>query len=158
VDPDALRAQIDRLDEVVAALHAAVGEAAEAEAPDDAAAEESAWDASGLWKGEIVEEESHIVTLQLHQDGDAVAGSLIVAYELDEEPYCAVETVAGTVTGRDVWLSGTTVSFMPPDPEADYSMDVLEMTMFAKGAEMSGRWKDVDGDANGRVQLRRAAD
>ena len=45
-----------------------------------------------------------------------------------------------------------------PDPDADYSMDVLEMTMFAKGAEMSGRWKDVDGDANGRVQLRRAAD
>ena len=49
-------------------------------------------------------------------------------------------------------------TYAPPDPDADYSMDVLEMTMFAKGSEMSGRWKDVDGDANGRVQLRRAAD
>jgi hypothetical protein len=66
--------------------------------------------------------------------------------------------VAGTVTGRDVWLAGTSVRFMPPDPDADYSMDVLELTMFAKGAEMSGRWQDSEGDANGRAQLQRVAE
>lgn len=112
-------------------------------------------DVTGLWRGEVAEEDTHQLVVQLHQIGPKVRGSVTIAFDLGDEVYLVVETVEGNVSGRKVSLQGTTCFFVPDDPDSDYSLDVFEMTAFGGGREMSGRWTDVDGDISGRVQLQR---
>ena len=149
-----VEAEVQRLEEAVGRLRAALGEARAEEAGAVPATE--GWDVSGLWQGTLTEEdERHFMTLQVHAAGGRVGGAMTIIYELGEETYVAVENLAGTIDGRNISLAGTRCTFIPPDPDADYPLDLLELTMFAKGAEMSGKWSDAGGDTSGRAELKR---
>ncbi len=111
---------------------------------------------SGLWMGRVLEEDTYEVMLQLHHEGDRLTGSIVVYYDDDEDPYLACQQAEGRVLEDQVSLRGTTVRFIPDDPEAEYALDVFEMRMVNRGRELSGRWTDVDDDADGRVVVRRA--
>ncbi len=112
-------------------------------------------DLSGLWQGKVMEQDTYDVGVQLHQVGGSLSGSIVIFYDQGEDSYFALEQAAGTVDGDRVRLFGTAVTFLPPDPDADYSLDVFELSVTTDGRELSGRWTDEDADANGRVVLRR---
>ncbi len=131
-------------------------EAARAHAFDDSD-EAADIDLSGLWMGRVMEEDTYQVMLQLHQDGDHLSGSIVVYYDDDEDPYLACQNAEGRVLGDEVSLRGVDVRFIPDDPEAEYALDLFEMRVVNRGREMTGRWTDVDRDADGRVVVRRTA-
>ncbi len=111
---------------------------------------------TGLWAGKVMEADTYKAMVQLHQSGDRLAGSIVVYYDDPDEPYLACQEAEGEVDGDRVTVRGTKVTFIPDDPEADYGLDVFEMRLVNGGRELSGRWTDADGDADGRVVLRRA--
>ncbi len=148
-----LRAAIARLESVISDLRTI--DLTEAPTRGEVV-ELDAADVSGLWLGKVVEEDTYQVMLQLHQAGTALRGSIVVYYDDSEEPYLACQQAEGSVDGEVVIVRGTDVTFIPDDPEADYGLDVLEMRLVNDGREMTGRWTDVDDDADGRVVVRRA--
>ncbi len=150
---DRLRDAIARLEGVVADLRtvAVTTDVTAVAAPAAAAAA-----LTGLWAGRVMEVDTYQAMLQLHQAGDRLAGSIVVYYDDPDEPYLACQEAEGETDGDRVTLRGTRVTFIPADPEADYGLDVLEMRLINDGRELSGRWTDADGDADGRVVLRRA--
>lgn len=144
------------LESAIGRLERAVGDVKAAAAGHAASAgEPGATDLSGLWSGKVMEQDTYQVTVQLHQAGDHLAGSLIVWYDDDEEPYFACQRIEGTVDGEQVTIRGTDVTFVPDDPDAEYSLDVFELRLVNNAQEMSGRWTDEDDDADGRAVLRR---
>ncbi len=111
---------------------------------------------TGLWAGKVLEADTYQAMVQLHQSGGRLTGSIVVYYDDPDEPYLACQEAEGEVDGDRVTVRGTKVRFIPEDPEADYGLDVFEMRLINDGRELSGRWTDADGDADGRVVLRRA--
>ena len=93
-------------------------------------------DLSGVWQGKVMEEDTYEVTLQLHQTGSALSGSLVIFYDNDDEPYFAFQQVAGSVDGAKVRVFGTSVTFLPADPDAEYGLDVFEMKLSDNGREI----------------------
>ncbi len=148
---DGIEAAFARMDAALADLKAAAAGMAAPTDPDGGDA-----NLSGLWTGKVMEQDTYQVTAQLHQTGAHLAGSMIVWYDDDEEPYMACQKVAGIVDGEQVTLRGTDVTFIPDDPDAEYSLDVLELRLINNGQEMTGRWTDEDNDADGRAALRRS--
>ncbi len=146
-----IESAIGRLDRAVADVKAAAAGMGPAADPGEVGV-----DLSGLWDGKVMEKDTYQITAQLQQYGTRLAGSLIVWYDDDEEPYLACQRVEGTVDGEVVTVRATDVSFIPDDPDADYSLDVLELRLVNNGQELSGRWTDEDGDADGRAVLRRS--
>ncbi len=111
---------------------------------------------TGLWTGRVMEADTNQAMVQVHQTGNRLIGSIVVYYDDPDEPYLACQEAEGEVDGDRVTLRGTRVTFIPADPEAEYGLDVFEMRLVNEGREMNGRWTDADGDADGRVALRRA--
>ena len=112
-------------------------------------------DLSGIWQGKVMEEDTYEVTLQLHQVGNALSGSIVIFYDNDDDAYFAFQQAAGSVDGSRVRVFGTAVTFMPADPDAEYGLDVFEMSVSDNGREMTGRWTDEDNDPDGRIVVRR---
>lgn len=148
MDRTAIEASLKRIERSVEEIKALT-------ASEAAAVLDSGVDLSGIWQGKVMEEDTYEVTLQLHQTGNALSGSIAIYYDNDDDPYFALEQVAGSVDGSAVRVFGTSVVFLPADPDADYDLDVFEMQTATNGREMTGLWTDTEADANGRIIVRR---
>ena len=120
------------LDSAIGRLERAVGDVKAAAAGHVApSADPDAVDLSGLWSGKVMEQDTYQVTLQLHHAGTHLAGSLIVWYDDDEEPYFACQRVEGTVDEATL----AAMSAEPPDLHAWFG-PAISQPAFEVGAEV----------------------
>ncbi len=105
---------------------------------------------AGVWQGAFVTEGTEYQgVMKVHQDGDGLSAVMQVTYISREAQVVVEEEFFGTVSGRDLALSGINYAFIQKGKAKEYTLDNFELTLSGDGQRLTGvvKAQDVEGEA-----------